>query len=79
MRITTIAVALLVLLSTACGKASSSNDLRAVKDRACACKDKPCATEVGIKLSKAVLVGDFDEERANLATEAAHCLAAFGE
>jgi hypothetical protein len=79
MRITIAAVALSALLSAGCGKPSSPNDLRAVRDRACACKDKPCATEVGIELSKVVLVGDFDEERANLAIEAARCLAAFGE
>lgn len=76
-------VALTAMIAMALSGAACSKDkadqLRELRDEACACKTRECAAAVGGKLAKLAIDSDLDEARAKLAIEASTCLAAHGE
>lgn len=75
---TAIALIALALSAAACSK-DKADQLRELRDEACACKSRECAAAVGAKLAKLAIDSDLDEPRAKLAIEASTCLAAHGE
>ncbi len=68
----------MALSGAACSK-DKADQLRELRDEACACKSRECAAAVGGKLAKLAIDSDLDEPRARLAIEASSCLAAHGE
>jgi hypothetical protein len=70
-------LAIIILLAVGCG-GGASGELEKLKDEACACKDKACATEVNKKIDAAIeKMGDKkepDEATMKVLMEAGMCL-----